>query len=213
MDFQPLASRQAALEILVEGRVWDAQEANSKSLLTRVVADAQLADESGATLAGEVAHRDPEATQFIMYTSGTTGLPKGAMISQRAMLARLMVYVLDYGVDGNDTFLAWSPLCHMASIELGFGTLLLGGKVVVMDGLDLPTICDYLESDAISNLIFFPEAFDQTESWLDFFSNPANKVPRRLARSSTNEMCTSSTREISATPIAPTTSGGKIWAV
>ena len=51
MDFQPLASRQAALEILVEGRVWDAQEANSKSLLTRVVADAQLADEVQATVA------------------------------------------------------------------------------------------------------------------------------------------------------------------
>ena len=129
--------------------------------------DAQLADESGATLAGEVAHRDPEATQFIMYTSGTTGLPRGAMISQRAMLARLMVYVLDYGVDGNDTFLAWSPLCHMASIELGFGTLLLGGKVVVMDGPDLPTICDYLESDAISNLIFFPGMVEQVTAYLE----------------------------------------------
>jgi hypothetical protein len=26
------------------------------------------------------------------------------------------------------------------------------------------------------NLIFFPEAFDQAENWLNFFSNPANKV-------------------------------------
>ncbi len=98
----------------------------------------------------------PEAVQFIMYTSGTTGLPKGAMISRRAMLARLQVYVLDYGVDGDDTFVAWSPLCHMASIELAYGTLLLGGKVVVMDGPDLPLICDYLEREKLSNLIFFP---------------------------------------------------------
>lgn len=109
---------------------------------------------------------DPEGIQFIMYTSGTTGLPKGAMISQRAMLARLMVYVLDYGVDAQDTFLAWSPLCHMASIELGFGTLLLGGKVVVLDGPDLPRICDYLEQENLSNLIFFPGMVDETVAFL-----------------------------------------------
>ena len=107
-----------------------------------------------------------EDIQFIIYTSGTTGLPKGAMISQRAMLARLMVYVLDYGVNGDDTFLAWSPLCHMASVELGFGTLLLGGKVVVIDGPDLPTICDYLETESLSNLIFFPGMVQQTIAYL-----------------------------------------------
>lgn len=109
---------------------------------------------------------DPEDVQFIIYTSGTTGLPKAAMISQRAMWARLMVYVLDYGVDGADTFLAWSPLCHMASVELGFGTLLLGGKVVVLDGPDLPVICDYLEQEPLSNLIFFPGMVEQAIAYL-----------------------------------------------
>lgn len=109
---------------------------------------------------------NPEQGLFIIYTSGTTGLPKGALLSRRAMLARLMVYVTDYGVDGNDTFLAWSPLFHMASVELGLGTLLLGGKVVVMDGPDLPTICDYLESDSLSNLIFFPGMVEKTLAYL-----------------------------------------------
>ncbi|MGY4304517.1 acyl-CoA synthetase (AMP-forming)/AMP-acid ligase II [Bradyrhizobium sp. USDA 4369] len=109
---------------------------------------------------------DPEAGLFIIYTSGTTGLPKGALISRRALLARLMVYVSDYGIDGGDTFIAWSPLCHMASIELGLGTLLLGGKVVVLDGADLPVICDYLERDSLSNLIFFPGMVEQTLAYL-----------------------------------------------
>jgi acyl-CoA synthetase (AMP-forming)/AMP-acid ligase II len=109
---------------------------------------------------------DAEDIHFIIYTSGTTGLPKGAMISQRAMLARLMVYLMDYKVDGEDTFLAWSPLCHMASVELGFGTLLLGGKVVVLDGADLPTICDHLEREKVSNLIFFPGMVEQAIAYL-----------------------------------------------
>src|SRR5690625_280038 len=110
---------------------------------------------------------DPESIQFIIYTSGTTGLPKAAMISHRAMLARLMVYVLDYGIDEEDTILAWSPLCHMASIELGVGTLLLGGKVAVLDGPDLTVICDYLERDKLSNLIFFPGMLEKTIAYLE----------------------------------------------
>lgn len=109
---------------------------------------------------------DPERGLFIIYTSGTTGLAKGALLSRRAMLARLMVYVTDYGVDGNDTFLAWSPLFHMASVELGLGTLMLGGKVVILDGPDLPAICDYLESDSLSNLIFFPGMVEKTLAYL-----------------------------------------------
>ena len=46
----PVMGRAAALEILVEGRVWDAREAYAKGLLTRLVADAALADEVNATV-------------------------------------------------------------------------------------------------------------------------------------------------------------------
>jgi enoyl-CoA hydratase/carnithine racemase len=45
----PLVGRAVALEILVEGRVWNAQEAFAKGLLTRVVADAVLQNEAYAT--------------------------------------------------------------------------------------------------------------------------------------------------------------------
>ena len=120
---------------------------------------------SEATL-GEAAWTDPEAPLFIIYTSGTTGLPKGAILSARAMLARLLVYVTDYGVDGSDTFIAWSPLFHMASVELSLGSLLLGGKVVIMDGSDLPAICDILEREPVSNLIFFPGMMETTLAYL-----------------------------------------------
>lgn len=46
----PVVGRTAALEILVEGRVWNAREAFAKGLLTRVVADAALANELDATV-------------------------------------------------------------------------------------------------------------------------------------------------------------------
>jgi enoyl-CoA hydratase/carnithine racemase len=46
----PVVGRAAALEILIEGRVWDAREAFAKGLLTRVVPDAKLTDETRATV-------------------------------------------------------------------------------------------------------------------------------------------------------------------
>ena len=46
----PVVGRAAALEILLEGRVWDAHEALAKGLLTRVTSDAQLAEETRATV-------------------------------------------------------------------------------------------------------------------------------------------------------------------
>ena len=46
----PVIGRAAALEILIEGQVWDARVAFAKGLLTRVVPDEQLADETRATV-------------------------------------------------------------------------------------------------------------------------------------------------------------------
>jgi enoyl-CoA hydratase len=54
----PLTGRAAALEILVEGRVWDAAEALAKGLVTRVVPDARLEEEAYAS-AGRIAEGAP----------------------------------------------------------------------------------------------------------------------------------------------------------
>jgi len=46
----PLTGRAVALEILIEGRIWDAQEAQAKGLLTRVVPDEELEEECRRTV-------------------------------------------------------------------------------------------------------------------------------------------------------------------
>ena len=99
---------------------------------------------------------DPEAGLVILYTSGTTGLPKGALISQRAMVARAAVFAADYGIRGSDGFLAWSPLFHMAATDHALATLMLGGKVTVHDGLDVPRVCALLEREPLGWLLAMP---------------------------------------------------------
>lgn len=78
---------------------------------------------------------DPEDGLFILYTSGTTGLPKGALISHRAMIARAMCFTSEMEVPIGDNFIAWPPLCHVASTDKSITTLLRGGTVFVVPWL------------------------------------------------------------------------------
>jgi len=98
----------------------------------------------------------PEDGLVILYTSGTTGFPKGAVISHRAMIARLTAFSSEFGITRRDTYIAWSPLFHMAATDFSLGTLMLGGKVLVWDGLDIDLLCDVLEREPIGWLVAMP---------------------------------------------------------
>lgn len=99
---------------------------------------------------------EPEDGLVILYTSGTTGFPKGALISHRAMIARAMAYSSEFGITGADAFIAWSPLFHMAATDFSLATLMLGGKVLLHDGLDVDKLCAVLEREALGWLVAMP---------------------------------------------------------
>lgn len=104
---------------------------------------------------------DPEAGLIILYTSGTTGMPKGALISQRAMIARSMVSRVDSSLQAGDTFIAWAPMFHMVSSDSVYGTLLHGGKVILMDGLDVAQLVQISSQEFIGQLILMPGMIDR----------------------------------------------------
>jgi acyl-CoA synthetase (AMP-forming)/AMP-acid ligase II len=99
---------------------------------------------------------DPEDGLVILYTSGTTGLPKGALISQRAMVARAMCFAAEFGITAADAFYAWSPLYHMAGTDFSLATVMLGGKVLVRDGLAVDDLCTALEAEPLGWLVAVP---------------------------------------------------------
>ena len=103
---------------------------------------------------------DAEQGLVILYTSGTTGLPKGAVISQRAMVARAMCFAAEYGITAEHAYVAWSPLFHMAATDFSLATLMIGGKVIVQDGLDVDRLCATLERETIGWLVAMPGMID-----------------------------------------------------
>jgi fatty-acyl-CoA synthase len=123
-----------------------------------------LCDEYEALLRGAPGGAAPDLAQpedglVILYTSGTTGLPKAAVISHRAMIARSMIARTDQVFYPDRSFIAWTPLFHMGAADSTFAALMHGAKVVVMDGFDPGAIADLLERETIGWLALMPGMF------------------------------------------------------
>jgi len=120
-----------------------------------------LGEDYEARLVGAASHEppdvaDPEDGLVILYTSGTTGMPKGAVVSHRAMIARTWVYGSDLGLSLRDGFVAWAPFFHMVSTDHALAALLSGGSVVIVDGYQPESLIEIVERERISWLPLVP---------------------------------------------------------
>ena len=73
----------------------------------------------------------PQSTAMVMYTSGTTGLPKGVLISRRAIAADLDALAAAWQWSPDDTLVHGLPLFHVHGLVLGLlGSLRVGNRFV-----------------------------------------------------------------------------------
>jgi len=84
-----------------------------------------------ARAATEPAQRGPEAPALIVYTSGTTGPPKGAVLPRRAIASNLDALADAWDWSENDTVAHALPLFHVHGLVIGIlGPVRLGGSAV-----------------------------------------------------------------------------------
>jgi acyl-CoA synthetase (AMP-forming)/AMP-acid ligase II len=77
---------------------------------------------------------DPDDIACILYTSGTTGSPKGVMLSHRAILSTIWPTVERGGLVGTDTLLSSLPLFWVAGLVIrALPTLASGAALVLME--------------------------------------------------------------------------------
>ncbi len=132
-----------------------------------------LGEEYERALASAAAHEPPDLAEpedglVILYTSGTTGMPKGALISQRAMVARGMISCVDISREAfaERGFVAWAPLFHMTATDYSMTTLTNGGKVVVMDRFDAGKLVEIIAREEIGYLTLMPGMIEQVSAEL-----------------------------------------------
>ena len=74
---------------------------------------------------------EPDAVLLQLYTSGTTGRPKGCLLTQRNWVAAATSFAHAHDLHAGDVVLTGLPLFHVASLSWVLSALLSGGTVVV----------------------------------------------------------------------------------
>ena len=73
---------------------------------------------------------DEDSTAWLLYTSGTTGFPKGAMLTHRNLITAAMESVIEYEPRPDDVALVAFPLCHVSGYSVPVNHL-RGGTIVL----------------------------------------------------------------------------------
>jgi acyl-CoA synthetase (AMP-forming)/AMP-acid ligase II len=86
---------------------------------------------------------DPDGARLVLYTSGTTGTPKGVLHSQNSIHALIRQIGRFWHIDPGDTFLVPSPISHIGGSIYAFECpLLLGTTAVLVDKWDADMALD-----------------------------------------------------------------------
>lgn len=92
---------------------------------------------------------------MIAGTGGTTGQPKGVMLSGRNLEAMSALTLMGYPFEGRPAYLALAPLTHAAGV-LCLPVMALGGQVVIMPKPDLGEFLELIERHGITHTFLPP---------------------------------------------------------
>ncbi|WP_420639161.1 long-chain-fatty-acid--CoA ligase [Candidatus Poriferisocius sp.] len=93
----------------------------------------------------------------LMYTGGTTGLPKGVVVQQRAeMLNAYHVAIGLGGLNHDEVFLSQTPLFHAASMASLLLIPATGAKLVTIPAFDPAGVMNLIEAEGITQTVMVP---------------------------------------------------------
>jgi len=115
--------------------------------------DALLASQPEHGPEREVTDRDDA---YQMYTSGTTGRPKGAVLTHRAVTAQLHQALLGFGSKPGERALIVAPLYHAAAAITSFATVQMGGTLWIQEDFVPAEVVRALAEDQIGYALLVP---------------------------------------------------------
>jgi acyl-CoA synthetase (AMP-forming)/AMP-acid ligase II len=104
-----------------------------------------------------------------MYTSGTTGRPKGVMITHANLAWKNLAHIIEFGFTGADIGLACGPLYHVGALDLTTTSLIAAGATTIIHrAFDPSDVVDEIERSQVTTVWLAP-----TPSWPCRTSNSA----------------------------------------
>jgi len=100
--------------------------------------------------AGDDLHR-------LMYTSGTTGRPKGVMITHANLAWKNLAHIVEFGFTSADLGLACGPLYHVGALDLTTTSLIAAGATTIVHRVfEAPDVVDEIERSRVTAVWLAP---------------------------------------------------------
>ncbi|OYO16486.1 hypothetical protein BI335_10460 [Enemella evansiae] len=100
-----------------------------------------------------------EDPSVMLYTSGTTGKPKGVPRSQRNEYAATSAHVMQTRLAIGESTLGAMPMYHTMGLRSMLACVLLGGPLVCLPGFDPQRAAELIEQERVTSLYLVPTAY------------------------------------------------------
>src|SRR5215831_8572960 len=146
-----LTSLQSVVVVGAAGPETDAagSDAGSKILRLEDVVAGQSADPPSVQV-------EPDRLAALPYSSGTTGFPKGVMLTHRNLVANHHQYVRAIGLGPDDAYVVYMPLSHIYGVAMMGSGILSGAKQILLERFDLEAVIRLIEEHGVTWLFAVP---------------------------------------------------------
>ncbi len=128
-----------------------------------------------------VGHTTPDHLAYVMYTSGSSGQPKGVALAHRGAVSLLADFQRRQAINPGDPCSWWTSPSFDVSVYEIFSPLLAGGSLQVIPEnyrLDTPRLLDWFQAHRIRSAYLPPFLLDEFAAWVE--SHPEVSSLRRL---------------------------------
>lgn len=119
---------------------------------------ARVVREAGSPVEGERRPVTHHGLAVQMYTSGTTGRPKGVLITHENLVGKFLREPNPWDIDRGSVVLACMPLFHIGGLGWLLGAVLRSADVVVASGASPAQVLEAVRRNAVTHLFLVPAA-------------------------------------------------------